>query len=52
MSERSLSARFLVTSLRGTPLTLAAAQGFRSAATLRVPLVNLLPISVMVGLST
>jgi hypothetical protein len=76
---------FLVTSLRGTPLTLAAAQGFRPAdreriaeeyrtepavrhlyrvssrvwgigllaeATLRVPLVYLLPISVMVGLST
>jgi hypothetical protein len=76
---------FLVTSLRGTPLTLAAAQGFRPAdreriaeqyrtdpvarrayqvssrvwgigllteAAVRVPLVYLLPISVMVGLST
>jgi hypothetical protein len=76
---------FLVTSVRGTPLTLAAVQGFRPAereriaeeyrtepvarhlyrvssrvwgiglladATLRVPLVYLLPISVMVGLST
>ena len=76
---------FLVTSLRGTPLTLAAAQGFRphdreriaeqyradpvvrrayqvssrvwgigllTEAAVRVPLVYLLPISVMVGLST